>query len=159
MTRSRIVSPWARYEPTSEDPWDLHKAAHLHRRAGIGATWTELLRDREVGPDASVDHLFQPRPLTTVEAEADEAIRRVASLDLLKVCWLNRILRGPDPLREKTYELDRRRRLGPVRERPDPVRPARVGGPLQAVRGPRRGGIVRSVARGRARRQRAAAGN
>ena len=28
-------------------------------------------------------------------------MRRMASLDLLKVCWLNRILHGPDPLREK----------------------------------------------------------
>jgi uncharacterized protein (DUF1800 family) len=101
MTRSGIASPWARYVPKPDDPWDLRKVAHLHRRAAFGATRTELLRDREAGPDASVDHLFQPRQLTTEEAEADEAIRRVASLDLLKVCWLNRILRGPDPLREK----------------------------------------------------------
>jgi hypothetical protein len=86
MPRSRTTCPWARYEPTSEDSWDLRKVAHLHLRAGFGATWTELLRDREAGPDASVDHLFQPRQLTTVEAEADEAIRRVASLDLI---WIN----------------------------------------------------------------------
>ena len=101
MTRLTTDSPWARYEPTPEDPWDLRKVAHLHRRAGFGATWAELLRDRADGPDASVDRLLHaPRP-TTEEAEADEAIRREASLDLLKVCWLNRIVRGPDPHREK----------------------------------------------------------
>ena len=39
------------------------------------------------------------------EAEAIDGLRQTArassNLDLLKVCWLNRILHGPDPLREK----------------------------------------------------------
>ena len=75
--------------------------AHLHRRAGFGATWTELLRDREAGPTASIDRLLHPPQPTTEQAEADEAMRRLASHDLLKVYWLHRILYWPDPLREK----------------------------------------------------------
>jgi uncharacterized protein (DUF1800 family) len=39
------------------------------------------------------------------EADAIDGLRQTArassNLDLLKVSWLNRILQGPDPLREK----------------------------------------------------------
>src|SRR5271170_705176 len=105
MTRSMTSSPWARYEPTPDDPWDLRKVAHLHRRAGFGATRAELLRDVDAGLESSVARLFRPNSLPSEEAEAIEGLRQTArsssNLDLLKVCWLNRILQGPDPLREK----------------------------------------------------------
>jgi uncharacterized protein (DUF1800 family) len=64
-----------------------------------------LLRDVAAGPEASVERLFRPTPLPPEEAEATDALRQTAqasaNLDLLKVGWLNRILYGPDPLREK----------------------------------------------------------
>ncbi len=105
MPKTTNDSPWARYEPKPDDPWDLRKVAHLHRRAGFGATRAELLRDVEAGPEASVDRLFHPPQLPTEEIEAIDGLRQTArtssNLDLLKVCWLNRILHGPDPLREK----------------------------------------------------------
>jgi uncharacterized protein (DUF1800 family) len=105
MPNSSQQSPWSPYEPTGDDPWDLRKAAHLHRRAGFGATRAELLRDVAAGPEASVERLFQPAALPPLEAEAIEGLRQTArsssNLDLLKVCWLNRIIHGPDPLREK----------------------------------------------------------
>ncbi len=105
MMNSPNAPPWSRYEPTPEDPWDLRKVAHLHRRAGFGATRAELLRDVAAGPEASVERLFQPPKLPPEEAEAIDGLRQTArsssNLDLLKVCWLNRILHGPDPLREK----------------------------------------------------------
>jgi hypothetical protein len=50
--------PWARYEPTANDLWDPRRVAHLHRRAGFGATWAELQRDLQAGPVASVDRLL-----------------------------------------------------------------------------------------------------
>jgi uncharacterized protein (DUF1800 family) len=105
MPRSINDSPWARYEPTPDEPWDLRKVAHLHRRAGFGATRAEHFRDVAAGPEASVTRLFQPPALPPEETEAIDGLRQTArsssNLDLLKVCWLNRILRGPDPLREK----------------------------------------------------------
>jgi uncharacterized protein (DUF1800 family) len=105
MPKSAPASPWARYEPAPDDPWDLRKVAHLHRRAGFGATRAELLRDIKAGPEASVTQLFHPPQLPTEEVEAIDGLRQTArsssNLDLLKVCWLNRILHGPDPLREK----------------------------------------------------------
>jgi uncharacterized protein (DUF1800 family) len=105
MPMSTNDSHWARFEPKPDDPWDLRKAAHLHRRAGFDATRAELVRDVEAGPEASVDRLFHPPQLPTEDIEAIDGLRQTArsssNLDLLKVCWLNRILHGPDPLREK----------------------------------------------------------
>src|SRR3954447_2244884 len=102
MARSTPATPWTRFEPTADDPWDLRKVAHLHRSAGFGATRAELLRDLAAGPEASVARLFRPTPLPAEEAEAIDGLRHTArasaNLDLLKVCWLNRILQGPDPL-------------------------------------------------------------
>src|SRR4051794_40050086 len=102
---STTRSPWARHEPSADDPWDLRKVAHLHRRAGFGATRAELLRDRDAGPAASVDRLLSPPEPSADEREAAEGVRATArttsNIDLLKVGWLNRIVHGPDPLREK----------------------------------------------------------
>jgi uncharacterized protein (DUF1800 family) len=98
-------SPWAPYEPSPQDPWDLRKVAHLHRRAGFGATRAELLRDLQAGPSASVDRLFNSAKLPTEALEAIDSLRQTArtssNIELLKVCWLNRIVHGPDPLLEK----------------------------------------------------------
>src|SRR3954452_10231939 len=98
-------SPWSPYRPEADDPWDLRKGAHLHRRAGFGATRAELIRDRDAGPAASVDRLLSPPETPTDEREAAEGLRATArtkgGIDLLKAAWLNRILHGSDPLREK----------------------------------------------------------
>ena len=68
-------------------------------------TRAELVRDVAAGPEASVERVFHPVALPTEETEAIDGLRQTArtssNLDLLKVCWLNRILHGPDPLREK----------------------------------------------------------
>jgi uncharacterized protein (DUF1800 family) len=105
MTRRPRSDPWARYEPTAEDPWDLRKVAHLHARAGFGATRAELLRDLASGPEASVDRLLRPPAPSAEEADAVEGLRQTArgsaNVELLRVAWLHRILHGSDPLRER----------------------------------------------------------
>jgi uncharacterized protein (DUF1800 family) len=105
VSNRSVDSPWAPYEPRPDNPWDLRKVAHLHRRAGFGATRGELLRDSAAGPAASVERLFHPPQLPTEALEAIDSLRQTArtssNLELLKVCWLNRIVHGPDPLREK----------------------------------------------------------
>src|SRR5262245_34117008 len=97
--------PWAPYEPTPTDPWDVRKAAHLHRRAGFGATWAELQRDLKDGPAASVERLLKPRSATPEETAIRDALRdgvqRSGDPERLKAWWLYRILYDPDPLREK----------------------------------------------------------
>jgi uncharacterized protein (DUF1800 family) len=97
--------PWAPYRPTPQDPWDLGKVAHLHRRAGFGATRAELQRDRSAGPAASVERLVNPRAATSEETQVLDSLRQgvMASGDMerLKAWWLYRALYDPDPLREK----------------------------------------------------------
>jgi uncharacterized protein (DUF1800 family) len=94
--------PWAPFEPTTKDPWDLRKVGHLHRRAGFGATWTELRRDLNDGPEASVARLFAPTEPTADEREALDTLRGALNdVQRLKAWWLSRIVYGTDPLREK----------------------------------------------------------
>jgi uncharacterized protein (DUF1800 family) len=100
-----IEGPWAPFEPTDKDPWDAGKVAHLHRRAGFGATRTELARDVKDGVKASVQRFLEPRALSADEKSALEGLRKgvVKSHDVgrLKAWWLYRILYDSDPLREK----------------------------------------------------------
>ncbi len=96
---------WAPYEPTAADPWDLRKVAHLHRRAGFGATWDVLQRDRKDGPAASVERLLKPPGQTPDLQQVEEGLRQgalqVRGTERLKAYWLYRMLHHPDTLREK----------------------------------------------------------
>jgi uncharacterized protein (DUF1800 family) len=97
--------PWAPFQPTPQDPWDLRKVAHLHRRAGFGATWGELQRDLRAGPAASVDRLLTPPEATTEERQVLDSLRQgvlsSGDSERLKAWWLYRMLYDTDPLREK----------------------------------------------------------
>jgi uncharacterized protein (DUF1800 family) len=102
------MGPWVPYVPGDQAPWNLRRVIHLHRRAGFGATWSELQRDLKDGPAASVEHLLAgkanahtpPDFAAIADLLADSA---VASGDLgrLKAWWFYRMLYGPDPLAEK----------------------------------------------------------
>jgi uncharacterized protein (DUF1800 family) len=101
--------PWSPYEPTRDDPWDLGKVAHLHRRAGFGATWAELERDLQAGPAVSVDRLLDPPARPPQDRDRldwlRDGVKNSAGTDTrverLKAYWLYRIVYGPDPLREQ----------------------------------------------------------
>jgi uncharacterized protein (DUF1800 family) len=96
-------TPWAPFEPSAADPWDLRKVAHLHRRAGFGATWSELERDLKSGPAESVARLLQPGSPAPEQEQVVKALEGGIGNDVerLKAWWLYRMLFGPDPLREK----------------------------------------------------------
>jgi uncharacterized protein (DUF1800 family) len=106
-----VNNPWAAYQPAVEAPWNLRRVVHLHRRAGFGASRSEIDRDLAEGPDASISRLLSgmsPHPgapdpeeferISTVLADA-----AIASSDCgrLKAWWLYRTLFSPDPLRER----------------------------------------------------------
>jgi hypothetical protein len=97
--------PWAPFESTDKDPWDLARVAHLHRRAGIGCTLAELRRDLEDGPRASVDRFLAPPKPGADEQEVLGSLRQAvldsADPERLKAWWLYQILYGSDPLRER----------------------------------------------------------
>ncbi len=106
-----VNGPWTRYEPTPETPWNLRRVVHLHRRAGLATSWSEIQRDLAEGPDASIARLLhgKARPPGAPEPEEFERIATVlgdaavASSDVgrLKAWWFYRLLYSPDPLGER----------------------------------------------------------
>ena len=97
--------PWAPFEPTDKEQWDAAKVAHLHRRAGFGATRAELVRDLKDGPAAAVDRFLKPRAPSDDEKQVLDSLRQgvldSGYPDRLKAWWLYRVLYDSDPLREK----------------------------------------------------------
>ena len=79
--------------------------AHLHRRAGFGATRAELDRDIAAGPAESVGRLLNPPDPSEEEKAVCDGLRAGAlgSSDprRLRAYWLYRMLFGGDPLRER----------------------------------------------------------
>ncbi len=109
MHSLRQTDPWAEYRPSAERPWDVRRVAHLHRRAGFGATWYEIKRDLKEGPQAAVDRLLNgqahsphasPQFEQTAKAIADAAVGS-GNANRLKAWWLFRMLFSPDPLGER----------------------------------------------------------
>jgi uncharacterized protein (DUF1800 family) len=96
---------WEPYRPTAADPWDLKKVAHLHRRAGFGASWAELHRDLTGGPDAAIGRLLDS-PAETAETQEvltglRDGVRDALDRDdRLQAYWTYRLLLDPDRLRE-----------------------------------------------------------
>lgn len=114
MTRqltSGIDAAWSPYDPKADGPWDLTRVVHLHRRAGLAASWEGLQRDLKDGPGPSVARLLDGRARGPAEGvpegfEATSALladAAVASNDpsRLKAWWVYRMLFGPDPLGER----------------------------------------------------------
>ena len=65
-----MSDPWAPFSPSADAFWDLRKVAHLHLRAGFGGSWTDLKRDLDAGPEASVDRLLAPPVESVAERQA-----------------------------------------------------------------------------------------
>ncbi|MDP6558050.1 MAG: hypothetical protein QGG71_25510, partial [Pirellulaceae bacterium] len=61
-----------RYEPTPEQPWNVGRVVHLHRRAGFAASWSEIQRDLVDGPEVAVARLLHTKA-NPQRANADEA--------------------------------------------------------------------------------------
>lgn len=96
---------WEPFSPTSQNPWDLKKVGHLYRRAGFGATWTELEKAVRDGPEKTIDALLKGGDKQAAfEREWTERSKHVTSggdESQMRAFWLHRILHSPHPLREK----------------------------------------------------------
>jgi uncharacterized protein (DUF1800 family) len=103
------TNAWARYEPTTEAPWDLRRVVHLHRRAGFAASWAEIKRDLREGPEQSINRVLTGSSRAGVAVDDFEstasliADAAVASGDInrLRAWWIFRMLASPDPLAER----------------------------------------------------------
>jgi uncharacterized protein (DUF1800 family) len=106
---SRPGSPWARYEPSPEAPWDLRRVVHLHRRAGFAATWAEIRRDLKDGPQASIDRVLAgtsriggvPEDFESTSTLLADAAVTSGDPNRLGAWWVFRMLGSPDPLGER----------------------------------------------------------
>jgi len=104
-----ISTCWREYRPTKKSPWDLRRVVHLHRRAGFAATWEEIQRDLQEGPQASIDRVMNgttcektyPEDFERMSASIAEAAVRSNQPERLKAWWLFRMLFTTDPLTEK----------------------------------------------------------
>ncbi|MCG8648386.1 MAG: DUF1800 domain-containing protein [Pirellulales bacterium] len=102
------MSHWQPYSPTSNQPWDLRRVAHLHRRAVFGASWAELQRDLSEGPQDAVGRVLAGRSRMGVSPEFErlagligDAAASQPNANRLKAWWIYRFLFSPDPLRER----------------------------------------------------------
>ncbi len=96
---------WQPYRPSREAPWDLPRVGHLYRRAGFGATYSELEAGLKAGPDALIAQLLQGGPgLAEFDAEMALLAKNLARYNdvaHLRAWWLSRMLHSPHPLQEK----------------------------------------------------------
>ena len=101
---------WEPYQPSTEAPWNAARVAHLHRRAGLGATWGQLQRDLAEGFEPSLRRVLEGetqgpggQPASafadTVAAMEDSARRR-PSIERAQMLWLYRLIFTPHPLAE-----------------------------------------------------------
>ncbi len=101
---------WEPYQPCAEAPWNAARVAHLHRRAGLGATLSQLQRDLAEGFEPSLCRVLEGEPkgpgdqpaaefADTVAAMEDSARRR-PSIERLQMLWLYRLIFTPHPLAE-----------------------------------------------------------
>ncbi len=99
---------WAAYTPDDQQPWDLKRAVHLHRRAAFAGTWDELHRDLKDGPEKAVSRLLNGTANLHAAKEFDktstllfDAAVTQGEIGRLKAGWFYRFLLGPHPLHEK----------------------------------------------------------
>lgn len=103
------MSRWTPFVPTADEPWNLARVVHLHRRAGFGAAWPELQRDLSDGPDVAVTRMLNGtarRDGTPDNFDALSATIVKSAVDAedehrLKAWWVYRMLMTPDPLGER----------------------------------------------------------
>ncbi len=101
-----LLQPW---KPSESEPWNTRRVWHLHRRAGFGATWSELQRDLRDGVDASVTRFLQgkarvdgvPDDFENIVKVIGNVARSSRQISQLKAWWVYRMLFSPDPLSER----------------------------------------------------------
>jgi uncharacterized protein (DUF1800 family) len=101
---------WEPYRPGPDAPWDAARVAHLHRRAGLGATWSQLRRDIGEGFEPSIQRVLQgdargPGGQPAVEfaeivAAMEDSVDRRPSLERIQMLWIYRLVFTSFPLQE-----------------------------------------------------------
>ncbi len=110
-TQSDPEACWSPWHPEGSDQWDLAKVAHLHRRAGMGATWGQVRRDSAEGFERALRRILDgeahgPDGRTAGEInEIAEAMvssaRREPSIERIQYLWFFRLIFSAHALAER----------------------------------------------------------
>ncbi len=96
---------WSPFEPDSDQPWDVGKATHLFRRAGVGADATTISAALKSTPAELVRDLISKHTESTeFSATADTLARTIlrgGDPKQLSAAWVYRLLHSPNQLLEK----------------------------------------------------------
>ena len=60
MSANTSEQIWTRWIPTDDQPWNVRRVVHLHRRVAFAANWTTIERDLKEGPHAAIQRLLNP---------------------------------------------------------------------------------------------------
>jgi uncharacterized protein (DUF1800 family) len=115
LTHSNILNDpeacWSPWRPDGADRWDEAKAAHLHRRAGFGATWGQVRRDTEHGFDRAVRRVLEgdthgpdgrpAREFAEISEAMIDSARREPSIERVQYLWFFRLIFTPHALAER----------------------------------------------------------
>jgi uncharacterized protein (DUF1800 family) len=102
-----LKNPLAAYEPSASNPWDSRKVGHLYRRAGFGATQSEIEAGLADGHEKTLERILTGKPdsedftRTSDFMASAKSMPPGAPLPRLSAWWLDRMLKTAHPLREK----------------------------------------------------------
>jgi uncharacterized protein (DUF1800 family) len=96
---------WFPFEPSATQPFDRRAAAHLYRRAGFSATFSELDEAVKLGPQGAVARLLageaNHEPFAENMQKFAASVLGRDSTEALASWWLYRMRHTPAPLLEK----------------------------------------------------------
>jgi uncharacterized protein (DUF1800 family) len=108
--------PFSTWTPTPDEPWDLVRVAHLHRRAGFTPDWKTIQQSLRDGYQESIDRLLGHKlgepadhePMDKSEAQFEQLAMTIGdaavganNADRLRAWWVFRLLMTPRPLVER----------------------------------------------------------
>lgn len=100
------MDQWTPYQPTQDNPWNLKRVVHLHRRAAFAAPRKVIQRDLNDGPVLSIERILNAwqhkddRFESIAESIGSSAVGSGNPIRL-KAWWIYRMLMTPDPLTER----------------------------------------------------------
>ena len=106
LDRLRPASAWATWFPSGRSAWDRTAAGHLVRRVGFGPAPGEVDRLVAAGHREAIRGFLEPdeaavRRFQEETVPLERAARATGRFEPLAAVWTHRMLRSPDPLREK----------------------------------------------------------
>lgn len=98
---------WSIWNPSNEQPWDVKRVTHLHRRAGFAPNWTTIQTSLRDGFEATLVGVLDVSSGTDADAFEEmattigDAAVGSQSADRLRAWWIYRMMVTPHPLVER----------------------------------------------------------